>query len=879
MSVQSRLTSYQSFPIRSHFGKSFLCQVFRKSVEKIKKIQIQVKKIGEGSHALGEKLSVFALHYLAKGAKIPIKNSHLSYLEFYADNNPKYFRSQGGSFIKIFMTLLQQGPYKFLFQPYGNAQQIRDSIQPVKHENFREFIKLQTNYVEVPSQNMGFIEEFSPELSQTNPDYKIFLDVSSLLSSPGQPVSPKALKRKIHAVKKAIRKNPHDLSSTIIGAFVKLNNGQTVCILLNDGKLRVAENDVEKLISDEEDFVKNMKAHSGYFPDIIEIRRSIIRQGLKLEELTAIAKAFSFEETPETPGAPSKSASSITPTTPVTFKSLKDRLNALHRSAQNKCQRFYYNLFAKLLIPIEEGVSKQEKSKTELDLIDSGLQEIDSILTKMERLTQSKDYTQFLGEVDLLTEEIVYLLTIVDPFEGITLASTLNQEGIVFRSRFAEKATYTFTSGMNGFAQVFSALRKQSQATGQRLNIGFSDTNYFELRLEVLPHLTQHFNVAKQPTDPFNIKQDYDVFFMDIYPNEVTKFRVDYTDPITVLGKLLQNKKEAASKTGKAISPLTVVIDTSTTLFSSTEIQKVVNKYQKEIDDGLLNIVVVNSLAKFSMCGLDKYTGGVVQTYNNRETFLPFNTCLQRRQQQEPLSPEAERFFHLFFKGASTEIDGYLAAINTNTHSVYKKFAGDLHLGSPKKTLMTLSDKPSEHIPMLSFHFSTLITDLIRTKKIKREELDTAKSGISIIMQHYIHALAKSKDLPMDSRTSFGFAHANINSCWTALRLTIGLEDPAMLEQYQAIFLQANRELESVWQDPDFIQLILKGDSFFAEALKDSKKREALFEAVQGGDQSLGSFLRKLKEIVLDQSSSAKPSYLQKLTTPLQQLLTGAVNR
>lgn len=883
MTLVSRIVTPGSFPVQHHFDRPFLNDTFNKSIEKIKKIYWQIQAARDNPD-LQKSLAIYALHYLAKGAKIPLHNTdkkvYLSFLEFLVNANPKYFRSQGGSIVSFYMRLLKTGEYRFLFKKYGTTKHpVSDHVFPVKSENFKHFLKLQhqcsivpTNDDLTPEENevnqLKHIREFSlptsKKTSKKEKEESYFLDVSPLLSPDGDvPVGPVELEKRVKKIKEAVKKCKGKNANLIIGGFVQLNNGQHICILFNDHMVGADP----ALIKKQKKLIKEARAPSGYRPDIVKIRRAIVEDlGRRDEHL--IEGLTSLYPAPRTPSGAVSAAvvEDLNPT--AQFDTLTEHLFASLAALEGEGQgerfsaarKHYFQLFHLFLTTLRRSYQDKEEGLEPyaIQFISDSLEEVSAILNRIQE-DKEMDYLLFLSEVDLLTEEIIYLLTILKPYDEGSFPQLLNEQGVKIEEP-SIKSSYAFTSGMNSFAQVLGALRGEGERQNRKLKVGYSSTNYFELRLEVTPHIAKGFDLAKKAEDAFTgVKGDYDVFFMDIYPNEVTLPSVGRVDPIETITQLLHHRN------GR---PLTVVIDASTMLFSSEEIQKTVDKFKGEIDAGQLNIVVVNSLAKFSMCGLDKYTGGVVQTYNHPEAFEEFNGFLATRQQEEPLSPEAEQFFSLCFTevpadaemypggGAPTIIEMYLAEINENTEKLYQSLYPKLGKHRSKQRgqtpiFMTLTERESDKIPMLSFQFDNAVQALIQKKAIDPAKADRVKANIAILLKYYIYALAKLKGLPLDTRLSFGFAHSNINDCATALRLTVGLESE-MLEAYKELFVEVNNELGKVLNNPLFHKLVMEEEDFFDKEFEKVDKRKKVIESVTTEKQDLESFLKNVHDVVVE---------------------------
>src|SRR5690349_7170780 len=126
----NNLNTHQNFPVLQTAHRGALERNVQACITNLVKIQKQIQLLRlsrmparERDRAIQD-LNIYAAHYLAKGAKICLfadenRNTHLSFLECFGDNNPKYFRSQGGSSIKLYTKLLETGPYRILFAEQG----------------------------------------------------------------------------------------------------------------------------------------------------------------------------------------------------------------------------------------------------------------------------------------------------------------------------------------------------------------------------------------------------------------------------------------------------------------------------------------------------------------------------------------------------------------------------------------------------------------------------------------------------------------------------------------------------------------------------------------------------------------------------------------
>jgi len=236
-----------------------------------------------------------------------------------------------------------------------------------------------------------------------------------------------------------------------------------------------------------------------------------------------------------------------------------------------------------------------------------------------------------------------------------------------------------------------------------------------------------------------------------------------------------------------AQQPLTVILDTSTTIFWNQIVGGIIQDLAGEIKNKEVVVILLSSLAKFAACGLDKYPGGVAQCYFHVIGIL--TNELHKLSLQYKLSPEAERFFLLFLTLNPEEIDAYIKKIVSNTDCVYTNLQGVLE---DKDSYIKLGTRESP-IPILSFHFDRFLKDLL-----DEQVTEADRANFTYLIHYYIYGKARKRHLPLMIRPSFGFAHAALTECRTALRMTLGIEDEPIVEEYISLFVELNRELKEL---------------------------------------------------------------------------------
>jgi len=299
---------------------------------------------------------------------------------------------------------------------------------------------------------------------------------------------------------------------------------------------------------------------------------------------------------------------------------------------------------------------------------------------------------------------------------------------------------------------------------------------------------------------------------------------------------------------------VTVVIDTTTDLFDGARVEAVLADpgIAAAINDGTLNLVVVDSLAKFAQAGRDKYTGGVIQTYNNGNAYFhDFNAALDAMQltPEYALSDPANRFFAAMLDPtyARPSFEGQLAAVRASTNALSAALRAPVGVGvanpihvvdapavlqaledlepqntrragtpeyvatGPSRALVNFAGRPCIELTSRSGHGVSDIPML--GLKLNRLMVDTADGGWTNnggvrlrtfgLIHNYLQALCQARDLPLTTRGSFGFDHATLTDALppNTMRLTVGLEDDAQITAYATILRQASADIGAHFGD------------------------------------------------------------------------------
>lgn len=329
------------------------------------------------------------------------------------------------------------------------------------------------------------------------------------------------------------------------------------------------------------------------------------------------------------------------------------------------------------------------------------------------------------------------------------------------------KKTHLCTSGMSGYFHVLKGLKS---FYGKRPKGAFLNTTYYEIVHK--PLFGEALNLLCSPEIDLTIddfldpSQTWDLLCMDLYPNFVSLDPVEIPPLKTIVQTHLKNRK----------TPLTLLLDITGTTIHDEKLPFLVTTFEKEIEEGTFHLIFVSSLAKFYTGGMDKYGGGFVQIYSKSFTL----------EIDDPLSEEGETFFSLIFHEEGTWLKEYFQTIQNNSDLMYSLL---LPLQS-KETLFSLCAK-DKGIPFIGLSFQTLASQLTK-KPLTNHHLNCT----AYFLQYYLVAKALTQDLTLTVRDSFGFPTSNMRECGGALRLTVGIENPSLLEEMASWLIQEEKTLK-----------------------------------------------------------------------------------
>jgi hypothetical protein len=712
-------------------------------------------------------LHVRYLHFLAKGAKIPIFDQHkgvitpyhLPLIEYINDNYPLYYRGDGGVAVQLFLAEIEKH--------FPQEEVSEYEFRVIKNDEYPFFIKPLCR-----SCNVIYLDEdeqVKEEEPDTDQEENYFLDITSSLAS----------------------HNPYEFSLSgylqlVNKTFESMEEKPLVKEFMIGGVIKVGGQDlfVSKRAFKIIEAFANFQYTLGYIPEMLQMKHHLLKSGFSLADLKN--QYFPFP--------------SILPSSPSNYSSrLEDiqekyaRINeALEADVAISLEisSCYLPILNKLIKFMHEHFHELSKWKKNPVFLACYAQALDKIFKKLKKiyslshkegalfsLPPQQKFQEVQQEFSLIFEKIEYLMVLMDI--KLDIYEALEEMKLFTTDRYA------YTSGMRCFIAITEAilsLFKSSFKSSDKKEAIFIEGCYYELREEERgfdKFIKKNFNSSSMRLQDALDSPDKlcqaNVIYSDLYPNDITLDEVKKIEVVNLINSALTNRSSENK------SPLIFVLDTATSLFFDEEIAEINQAVKEWVENKKLIFVVTSSLAKFTQAGLDKYTGGVVLVSAHPD-YSHFTKELIIHQDRDVFSIETQRFHSLMLTRCPEEIENYVKKIKKNTDYVYERLKEKLgensfiHLG-----------KKDPNIPMIGLHFDSIL---------KKMEIDKVHLPVLIyIMQHYIYSKTTQVDLPLCVRGSFGFPHAACIECETALRLTVGIEDQILLEQYVEIICALQEEI------------------------------------------------------------------------------------
>lgn len=386
----------------------------------------------------------------------------------------------------------------------------------------------------------------------------------------------------------------------------------------------------------------------------------------------------------------------------------------------------------------------------------------------------SKDMSQAVRAIQTVCEILRLDLAFNPLSEQLLLTEIIRKK--LLRSFPVQSVAFT-TFGMRSYARVLQlepTLNNTIEHGPARISV--TNQNYFEslVNLGMLHNkkaIVTHFRQLNE------LDSAADLIFMEIHPNNVTERRQFAQDLLALLRNMATNQWRN--------KPRTLVIDATLNALDDEEIADALNQAKPLMDDGLFNIILLQSLTKFTQLGVDERSGGIMVILNNNDHYWnPYNMRCKTVLATEPCEMSNLHYFSYFFlqDGLIKNYINLIKLYNMNLYSAITTQLDELDVGTQQRFQLTISSDMRACYVALNMHGLLPAIDA----GFNFSSRDIEAFGGDIVDQLLI-PLCEFYQLPLTQRMSIGFPLSSVNCVQDSLRFTVGLETSQQRGQYAEI--------------------------------------------------------------------------------------------
>lgn len=349
------------------------------------------------------------------------------------------------------------------------------------------------------------------------------------------------------------------------------------------------------------------------------------------------------------------------------------------------------------------------------------------------------------------------------------------REGLL--SAFPVQGVIMTPYAMRAFVRVFQLLDTYYEDRPRHIVV--TNQSYFEWlqNIDRLDAGCYKISTVRYLSD---IDHSADIIFMEIHPNNVVETTQFAHDIKGFLQSMLDDQAHWLTHAR------TLVIDATLNALNDEDIQNTLKKAQRLIKSGWLNIIIIQSLTKFSQLGLDKRSAGVLTVINNNaEHWHTVNASVRAFKDIEVVDDTTSNFFSYFLGLQQDLIKEYIRLVNTNVRTVYDRtlsMLDSLEVLSRDRFQITTSSDPKACYVALNIR--GILADADPGLKCRDKDLE---KFLAHILEYLLHPLCEFYGLPLTERMSIGFPMTSANCVFDSIRLTIGLENGSQLWGYAEI--------------------------------------------------------------------------------------------
>ncbi len=272
------------------------------------------------------------------------------------------------------------------------------------------------------------------------------------------------------------------------------------------------------------------------------------------------------------------------------------------------------------------------------------------------------------------------------------------------------------------------------------------------------------------------------VIVMEPHPNNAALDSVQPHDPVALIKNIMKDRESN--------KPCTLVMDVTLNHLGDKQIETTLETAKPHIESGNFNLVLLQSGTKFFQNGMDLVSIGTAAIFNRGDKWDAFNTTMDETSMPVP-EDDKGYIAALLSENNVDESKAYLARVRENTATLRETLNKSIAPGHTEDNAFELCENTDKETVYIAFK----PTDAYLRKVSKGNGLtseERAKLNQELYQDKFLPAFG---NLATVDRSSFGFNITNFGECYITVRITLGIEEPALLEAYAQQIIKLGAEL------------------------------------------------------------------------------------
>ncbi|SAI65293.1 Uncharacterised protein [Bordetella ansorpii] len=259
---------------------------------------------------------------------------------------------------------------------------------------------------------------------------------------------------------------------------------------------------------------------------------------------------------------------------------------------------------------------------------------------------------------------------------------------------------------------------------------------------------------------------------MEPHPNNAAKVEVHPHDPVALIQNVFGVQRE---------HPCTLVIDCTLNHLGEEQIARVLHEARPHIESGVLNLVLVQSGTKFFQNGMDIVNIGTAAIFNKGDNWTGFQDGMDQGRMHVPDDDKGYIASMLSGGNEQTSME-YLSRVRHNTSQLRGELLRDIPPGHTGGNAFELCANTDDRTVYVAFRPTDAYVARVQKKPLDQlTEKDRADVNVKLYTDRLLPGF---NELATVDRSSFGFNVTNFGECHTTVRITLGIEEPGLLQEY-----------------------------------------------------------------------------------------------